>query len=35
MSTMDAALALIKAAGGLEGAKNVLSTIEQISRAVN
>jgi len=34
MSTMDAALSLIKAAGGLEQAKNVLSTIEQISQFV-
>ena len=34
MSTMDAALALIKSAGGLEQAKNVLSTIEQISQVV-
>jgi hypothetical protein len=34
MGTMDAALALIKAAGGLEQAKNVLSTIEQISQVV-
>ncbi len=34
MSTMDAALALIRAAGGLEQAKNVLSTIEQISQVV-
>ncbi|QDT56467.1 hypothetical protein Pan44_45210 [Caulifigura coniformis] len=34
MSTMDAALSLIKAAGGLEQAKNVLSTIEQISQIV-
>jgi hypothetical protein len=32
MGTMDAALALIKAAGGLENAKNVLATVEQISR---
>ncbi|OAI57274.1 hypothetical protein AYO47_08200 [Planctomyces sp. SCGC AG-212-M04] len=34
MNTMDAALALIKSAGGLEQAKNVLSTIEQISQVV-
>ena len=34
MGTMDAALALIRAAGGLEQAKNVLSTIEQISQVV-
>jgi hypothetical protein len=34
MSTMDAALALIKSAGGLEQARNVLSTIEQISQIV-
>ncbi len=34
MSTMDAALALITSAGGLEQAKNVLSTIEQISQVV-
>ncbi|HVJ85582.1 MAG TPA: hypothetical protein VM452_08040 [Caulifigura sp.] len=34
MGTMDAALALIRAAGGLEQAKNVLSTIEQISQFV-
>jgi hypothetical protein len=34
MSTMDAALALIRSAGGLEQAKNVLSTIEQISQVV-
>lgn len=34
MGTMEAALALIKAAGGLDQAKNVLSTIEQISQIV-
>lgn len=34
LGTMGAALALIKAAGGLEQAKNVLSTIEQISQVV-
>jgi hypothetical protein len=34
MTTMDAALALIRSAGGLEQAKNVLSTIEQISQVV-
>ena len=34
MSTMDAALALIRSAGGLQQAKDVLSTIEQISQAV-
>jgi len=34
MGTMDAALALIKAAGSLQQAKNVLSTIEQISQVV-
>jgi len=34
MTTMEAALGLIKAAGGLEQAKNVLSTIEQISQVV-
>lgn len=34
MNTMEAALALIKAAGGLDQAKNVLSTIEQISQVV-
>jgi hypothetical protein len=34
MSTVDAALALIRSAGGLEQARDVLSTIEQISQAV-
>ena len=34
MSTMEAALALIKSAGGLAQAKKVLSTIEQISQVV-
>jgi hypothetical protein len=33
-STLDAALALIKAAGGLTEARNVLSTIERIRDAV-
>ncbi len=34
MSTMDAALAFIKSAGGLAQAKNVLMTIEQISQVL-
>ncbi len=34
LSTAEAALALIKAAGGLDQARNVLVTIEQISQFV-
>src|SRR5262245_60158104 len=33
-AAVDAALALVKASGGLEGAKKALSTIEEIARGV-